>query len=144
MPISLASNVTASRILSASRPSVVSASGSEALVKILLKNQLRRDLIANAPARTTAHAGSAQGEPRVLRRMALVATGDRQAEAALELPREAQRPCRHGVGRAIGMRRQPDDQQHRSPFLDQCADRLEALAANRCSDRRQRMRDANP
>src|SRR5438552_12578602 len=139
MPISLASNATASRILSASRPSVVSASGSEALVKIRLKNELRRDLIANAPASATAHAGTAQGELRVSRRMPLVVTGDRQAEAAFELPREAQRPCRHGVDGAIGMRRQPDDQQHRSPFLDQCADCLEALAASGCSDRRQRM-----
>src|SRR2546430_9355216 len=102
MPISWASNATASRIFSASRPSVISASGSEALVKIRLKNQLRRDPIANAPASATAHAGTAQGELRVSRRMAFVVTGDRQAEAAFELPREAQRPCRHGVDRAIG------------------------------------------
>src|SRR5881296_3785191 len=84
MPISLASNATASRILSASRPSVSSASGSEALVKIRLKNQLRRDLIANGPASATAHARATQGELRVSRRMALVVADNGQAEAALE------------------------------------------------------------
>src|SRR5437773_6771439 len=117
MPISLASNATASRIFSASRPSVISASGSEPVVKIRLKNQLRRDPIANGPARATAHARATQGELRVLRRMALVVAGNGQPEAAFELPREAQRPRRHGVGRAIGVRRQPDDEQQRLPFL---------------------------
>src|SRR6266850_1285701 len=122
MPISLASKATAPRILSASWPSVISASGSAALVKIRLENKLCGDLIADGLLRAPAHPGAAQGERGVVRREALVAAGDGQSEAAFEMPREAQRPRRHGVSRAVGMRRQSDDEERRPPFLDQRPD----------------------
>jgi hypothetical protein len=41
---------------------MTSASGSEALVKIRLENQLCGNLIANGLSRASAHAGAIQGE----------------------------------------------------------------------------------
>src|SRR5438552_448392 len=95
MPISLASNATASRIFSASRPSVISASGSEPVVKIRLKNQLRRDPIAEG--------------------------GEGRAAGGGRGPREARPPGRLGGGPPTGPRRPPEGGAHRSRAPDQRA-----------------------
>src|SRR5438046_6162590 len=122
MPTSFASNATAPRILSASRPSASSASGSGAPVKVILQDQLGGDLVAHGLALAAARAGGAQFLCRDLSREALVAAYDGPPEALFELARESQRSRRHGMSFSIGVHRQPDDEQHRLPFLDQRGD----------------------
>src|SRR5271157_2665933 len=103
MPTSRASWAMAPRILSASRPSVASASGRAALVKIRLEDQLRRDLVAyRLPIAAT---GILNGKRGGLRSEALVAEGNGQAEAAFELAPEAPRPRSHRVRRSVGVGR---------------------------------------
>src|ERR1700747_3748648 len=122
MPISLASNATAPRILSARRPSVMSASGSPAPVKVILQEDLRGDAVAGELALALPGAGLAQRLVRRVRREAFVAEFDRKREAALELPCEAARAFRHCMGDAVSMHGQSDDQQTGAPFLDERSD----------------------
>src|SRR6266511_3920752 len=94
MPTNFASNATAPRILSTSAAKVVSASGSDMdggmrIVEECLQDRLRRDLILRVAARLSAHAGRGERLAGRARGETLVDAGDRQAEAALELAREA-------------------------------------------------------
>src|SRR5215510_5809158 len=118
MPISLASNATAPRILSASRPSVISALGRPVSVKVVLQDELGGDTVAYALALHTAGASLAQRIGCAVRGEAFVAELDREREAALEPPREASRARSHRMRDAVGMRRQTDYEQSGTPLCD--------------------------
>src|SRR5208283_1559253 len=118
MPIRRASWAIAPRILSARTASVASASGRMALVKIGLEDQLRRNPVAHRLPLAGTPAGTEQVARGRLGRETLVAESDRQAEAPLELTREALRPRGHRVRSAVGMRRQAHDEQDRTPEFD--------------------------
>ena len=111
------------------------------LVKVRLQDDLRRDLVAHAASAVspTPASASATVAASVVKRSSTSSTV--KLEARLELPREAPRARRHGVRRSVGVRRQPDHQQRRLPFLDQRRDRREAVVLAVRGDRRQRMRE---
>src|SRR6266567_4078924 len=92
MPTSLASNAAAPRSLSASRPSVISASGSETSVKVVLQDDLGSDRIAHGIPVSRPGGCVAQRRGGGPRREALVAEGNGQREPTLELAREAAGP----------------------------------------------------
>src|SRR5262249_56995068 len=73
MPISFASNATASRILSARRLSVTSALGRAVSVKVILQDKLCGNLVAHALAPWPAGFGIAQRIGSGVRRKSLVA-----------------------------------------------------------------------
>src|SRR6266545_7034419 len=148
MPTNFASNATAPRILSTSAAKVVSASGSDMdggmrIVEECLQDRLRRDLILRVAARLSAHAGRGERLAGRARGETLVDAGDRQAEAALELAREALGAGGHLVLGAVVGKRPPDHELQRSPFGDERRDRGEARSGRLRANGRQRMRDAN-
>src|SRR5215475_10858536 len=139
MPISFASNATASRILSARRPSVTSALGRAASVKVILQDELGGNLVARTLALPAAGSGLAQRIGSAVGRKSLVAELDWNRKLALELPTEALRTRSHRVRNAIGMRGQPHHEQCGMPFRDQRRDLSQPFVASRRSDRGQWM-----
>src|SRR6516165_9925144 len=139
MPISLASNATAPRILSARRPSVISASGSPAPVKVVLQDELSRDAVASGFAVTSSHARFAQRSRCGLRREAFVAKLHSGPEAALERSREAAGALGHRVRHSVGMDWQSDYEQRGPPFFDERCNRTHRLLIARCGNRDQRV-----
>src|SRR5215470_6139720 len=127
MPISLASNATAPRIFSARRPSVISASGSPAPVKVVLQDELRRDAVASELWAVSFCSGFAQHARCSLRCEAFVAKLPPHSETALELLGEAPRLLGHRMRRAVGMHRKPDHEQTGTPLCDQGRDGAHGL-----------------
>src|SRR5690348_9955504 len=139
MPTSFASNATAPRILSASRSRTSSASGSMALVKISLQQNLRRQRIAHRLARFPGCAAGARR--RFLRRETFVSECNGKRESPAQLCAKAPRARRHHVRGAVGVRRQTHEKQSRTPFGDERRDRGEMLLAA-IDEGGERMRDA--
>src|SRR6478609_4957659 len=108
-----------------------SSSASGSLIKVLLQNQLRGDGVY----RLVLHA--AQAALGFDRAVTLVDPSHRQAEAPLELAREALDASREGM-LAVGGDRQPHNQLSGLPLGHQLADAVETGRRNR----RQRMRGA--
>src|SRR5689334_8657111 len=122
MPTKAASYATAPRMRSTSAASAVSASGSAgiscALIEIRLQDQLRGNLVAMRSS-CPAAALAIQLALCDFGRPAFVDLGNRQSKAIGECARKTPGLCRHRVGRAVGVRRQPDDQRLRLPLLDE-------------------------
>jgi len=108
-------------------------------VKVILQDKLRGNLVAHALALPAAGSGFAQRIGSALRRKSLVAELDWNRKLTLELPAKALRTRRHRMRNAIGMRRQPDDEQCGMPFCDQRGDLSQPFVASRRSDRDQWM-----
>ncbi len=92
--------------------------------------------------RATAGAGLRAAPLGVARGQPLVHERGGDAEAPLQALREAPGEPATGCSRAVGVRRQPDDEQHRPPLGDQALDRREASAVLRVGDGVQGMREA--
>ncbi|MPM82055.1 hypothetical protein SDC9_129113 [bioreactor metagenome] len=105
-----------------------------------LENQLGGDRIEQRLRRLGIASGLAQARLGVERAEPLVGHGDRQIEAFLQTLGELRRQAGHFVRRAIGVRRQADDQALRLPFGDQLADRRKTLVVRLGMNHRQRMR----
>src|SRR5215470_15929002 len=144
IPTIAVSAVATARSLPTRSAQRVSASGHCMAIEPVLEDHLRRHRVRERLVLAAAPTDLPQPSLSLDRRQALVDERDRQAKAALELPREPLRPARERVRRALGAERQPDDEPRGPPLRDELRDRAEARRRAPRVDRRERMGDARP
>src|SRR5579885_1366356 len=129
-PIIAVCGVTRAFSSAASFGTSASASGSRPVMEVLLQDQLRGLRVERLAARELDRLAHADGYARAAldfrRAVALVDHPHGQAEAAVQLAREALGAARHLVRRAVLAERPADDEQRRLPFLHEPLDGGEA------------------